>query len=329
MTLTLLADIGGTNTRVALARAGQLLPDTIRRYPNDHHPALEPILAAYLAEEDARPIIGACVAAAGPVRDGVATMTNLDWRITPEGVAGATGAMRVAVLNDLQAQGHALGSLGPEALQPILPGAPAAPGASALVIGIGTGFNAAPVHETPGGRFVAASECGHVTLPLRCDEDIRLMRFLVADHGFASVEDVLSGRGIAAIHAFLRAETGHGAPRDAASIMTAVATGDALSQATLRIFVRLLAGVIGDLALTHLPFGGIYLCGGVARAVAPYLATAGFARALRDKGRFSDFLAAFPVTAIADDYAALAGCAAYLQASHGESRPARSASRQS
>lgn len=317
MTLTLLADIGGTNTRVALARAGRLLPETIRRYPNDHHPALEPILSAYLAEEGAEPVTGACVAAAGPVREGVAVMTNLDWRITPEGVARTTGAAQVAVLNDLQAQGHALGALGPEALQPILPGTPALPGASALVIGIGTGFNAAPVHETAGGRFVAASECGHVTLPVRCDEDIRLMRFLQADHGFASVEDALSGRGIAAIHTFLRAETGHGAPRDAASILTAVAMGDALSQATLRIFVRLLAGVTGDLALTHLPFGGIFLCGGVARAVAPHLARAGFAAALRDKGRFSDFLAAFPVTVIADDYAALAGCASYLQARRG------------
>lgn len=317
MSLTLLADIGGTNTRVALAREGRLLPDTIRRYPNDHHPALEPILAGYLAEAGAGPVTGACVAAAGPVHDGIAVMTNLDWRITPETVATATGAARVAVLNDLQAQGHALGTLAPGALRQILPGAPAAAGASALVIGVGTGFNAAPVHETPSGRLVVASECGHVTLPVRNDEDLRLMQFLAAGHGFASVEDALSGRGLAAIHAFLRTETGHGAPRDAASIMTAVATGDALSQATLRIFVRLLAGIVGDLALIHLPFAGIYLCGGVARAVAPHLAETGFAAALHDKGRFSDFLAAFPVAVIEDDYAALAGCAAYLQARRG------------
>ena len=75
----------------------------------------------------------------------------------------------------------------------------------------------------------------------------------------------------------------------------------------------LLGRVAGDLALVHLPFQGLYLIGGVARAFSPYFAK-GFTTAFRDKGRFSDFMDDFPVYIIEDDYAALEGCADHLGA---------------
>ena len=67
--------------------------------------------------------------------------------------------------------------------------------------------------------------------------------------------------------------------------------------------------VTGNLSLIHLPFGGVYLVGGIARAVAPWLGEFGFADAMRDKGRFAGFMKNFPVYLIEDDYAALTGCA--------------------
>ncbi|RWR14739.1 glucokinase [Paenirhodobacter populi] len=312
---TLLADIGGTNTRVALARDGAVQPDSIRRYPNADYPALEPILTGYMAQSGVAHLAGACVAAAGPVRDGVATMTNLNWVFEEAALAGALRADRVAVLNDLQAQGYALGHLAPDTLREILPGAPARPGASQLVIGIGTGFNAAPVHDGPGGRVVAPSECGQITLPTLTDEEIRLRRFIERQHGFACVEEILSGRGVAQVHAFLRAEAGEAAqpPLDTAAIMAAFKAGDPIAVRTAQLFVRLMGAVVGDLALIHLPFGGIHLIGGVARAFAPWLRACGFDEAFRAKGRFSDFLTAFPVSVIEDDYAALTGCAIHLR----------------
>ncbi len=310
----LLADIGGTNTRVALSEHGRLLPESIRRYANAGRPALEPILAEYMQTEGVTDLAGACVAAAGPVRDGVAHMTNLSWVIESAAIARVTGAETVAVLNDLQAQGHALGHLAPEAVATVLPGQPARPGSAQLVIGIGTGFNAAPVHEAPGGRIVTASECGHVTLPTVTDEDIRLMRFVEAAHGFAAVEDVLSGRGLERVFAFAAAEAGQPHSLPAAEVMAEITARSPLGLETARIFVRHLGAVVGDLALVHLPFGGIHLCGGVARAFTPLMAEFGIAAAMQAKGRFSDFLAVFPLQVIEDDYAALVGCAAHLHA---------------
>ena len=186
--------------------------------------------------------------------------------------------------------------------------------ATKLVIGIGTGFNAAPVYETPVGRLVAASECGHVNLPVRTAADLRLAHFVETAHGFPGVEDVLSGRGLERLYTFVTSEAGRPETRDAAGIMAAIASenGDGPASQTARLFVRLFGGAAGNLALTHLPFGGIYLCGGVARAYSELFAPLGFAEAFRDKGRFAGFMCQFSVRIIEDDYAALTGSAVYL-----------------
>ncbi len=311
----LLADIGGTNTRVALARQGIVAHDTIRRFANASRSGLPEILSAYLAEMTGTTCAGACVAVAGPVQDGIAEMTNLDWTITPDAIRAATGATTVAILNDLQAQGHALDRLAPGSLRAVLPGAARPRSDTRLVIGVGTGFNAAPVHRTANGLLVAACESGHVSLPVRTEADLRLARYVEAAHGFAGVEDVLSGRGLEWLYRWVASEAGNPANVAASEVMKHIAAGtDPVAQSAARIFVMLLGRVAGDLALHHLPFGGIYLVGGVARAFTPYLASLGFAAAFRDKGRFSAFLDDFPVSVIEDDFAALEGCASYLTA---------------
>lgn len=313
--LSLVADIGGTNTRVALARGTDVDAQSIRRYSNADYPGLEPVLQRYLGDMGVAMVTGVCVAAAGPVRDGVATMTNLDWTITGAGLGAATGAGRVAILNDLQAQGYALGAIAPEFLRVVIPG-PAPEGAAKLVVGVGTGMNAAPVHETPWGRYVAASECGHVSMPVRTEEDWRLAVWGEthgpAAHGFTGVEDVQAGRGLERLYAFAAHEAGRPADKKAAEVMADLAAGDPIARKAAGLWVHIFGQMLGNLALTHLPFGGIYIIGGVARALTPYLAEFGLTAHFRDKGRFAGFLENFSVTVIEDDFAALTGCAAYL-----------------
>lgn len=310
--LCLVADIGGTNTRVALADGKVLRQDSVRRFRNDDYPGLEPVLARYLSEAGATAVDGVCIAAAGPVKDGVATLTNRDWTIDEGTLKRPTGARRVALLNDLQAPGHALGHIAPDKLAPLVDGEEE-PGGAMLVINVGTGFNAAPVHQTPGGRFVAASECGHVNMPIRTEADLRLAHFAESDHGFPGVEDVMSGRGLERLYAFVAREAGSPGTMPAAAIMAAMDAGtDPLVLETGRLFTRLLGAECGNLALIHLPFGGIYLVGGVARAFTRHLGPMGFAAAFRDKGRFEEFMGSFSVRILEDDYAPLTGCAVYL-----------------
>ncbi len=311
--LLLVADIGGTNTRVALADGRQILPSTIRRYSNADHAGLESVLRRYIDDEGGVDPIAACVAVAGPVREGRATLTNLDWTIDKTTLMRATQAETVAILNDLQAQGHALGHLDPSVIRPILSGPAAQPQAARLVIGVGTGFNAAPVFETGHGRLVPPSEAGHANLPIRTDADLRLCRYVETAHGFPGVEDVLSGRGLERAYAWLGEEAGDPRERSAQQIMESCANGsDERALEAARIFTRILGTVAGNLALIQLPFGGIYLVGGVSRAFAPYLERFGFGEAFRDKGRFAGFMGNFSVSVVEDDYAALTGSAAHL-----------------
>lgn len=313
--LAILADIGGTNTRVALADGQAVRQDSIRRFSNADFSSLEPVLKQYLSDAGLESVEGVCVAAAGPVRDGIAVMTNLDWTIDADLLVRATGATKTAILNDLQAQGYALGHIAPQFLRPLITG-PQQAGATMLVVGVGTGMNAAPVHDTALGRLVAASECGHISMPVRTEQDFRLARFVESygshAHGFAGVEDVLAGRGLERVHAFVTTERGSVQDLSAAEIMAALGAGESAAVETARLYVHLLGAELGNLALIHLPFGGIYLIGGVARAMTPYMADLGLTKAFRDKGRFGEFMAGFSVFVVEDDFAALTGCAAYL-----------------
>ncbi|MZR13229.1 glucokinase [Maritimibacter sp. DP07] len=310
--LTLVADIGGTNTRVALAEGTTLIPDTIERFRNAEYPGLETVLTRYLEGQGHPGCAGACVALAGPVRDGVGDMTNLDWTIDAATVARATGTDVVDVINDLQAQGHALDHIEEGCLTRIVPG-PAPKGhASKLVIGIGTGFNCAPVHDTPAGRLVVPSEAGHANLPIRSVEELELCRDFETAHGFPAVEDVLSGRGLAHVATWMSARAGETREYSAAQVMEAVEAGNETARAALAFFVRIMGTVTGNLSLIHLPFGGVFLVGGVARAVSPWLIEMGFDDAMRDKGRFAGFMKNFSVTLVDDDYAALTGCARHM-----------------
>ncbi len=308
-TPVLVADVGGTNTRVALARGRVLIAGSTERFANADFDGLDAVLAAYLARHKTRPQ-RAAIALAGPVRGAKAEMTNLGWHVDAGALAQESGIAEVALLNDLQAQGHALADLPASHLRVVRAGQPEA--GTRLVIGLGTGVNAAPVYDSGTARLVPAAEAGHIHLPLKGPEDYRLADWLVARRGFASVEDVLSGAGLERLYAFHAQEAHTGQMLDAGAIIAAMEAGDALAQATGRHYVRLLAQVSADLALITLPTQGIYLIGGVARAFGPWLARFGFESAFTDMGRFTDVVARFPVAIVEDDFAALSGCAAYL-----------------
>lgn len=310
-TPVLVVDVGGTNTRVALACGRALIAGSTQRFRNADHSGLDSVLADYLSQHSPHPARGA-VALAGPVRGKHAEMTNLGWSIDADALAARLGMDEIALLNDLQAQGHALAHLPDTHLRRIRAGQPE--DGPKLVVGLGTGVNAAPVYPAGAGHIVPPAEAGHIHLPLHTPEDYRLADWLIAQRGFASVEDVLAGSGLERLYAYHAQAAQSASMLDAGAIMAAMQAGDALATATGRHYVRLLAHVLADLALITLPFGGIYLIGGVSRAFAPWLEPFGFDAAFTDMGRFSDLVARFSVAIVEDDYAALTGCAAYLDA---------------
>ena len=305
----LVADIGGTNTRVGLSQNSKLMRQSIKKYQNANVKSLDEILIRYLSEQKLDTVSGVCVALAGPVRNDIAQMTNLSWEITKDSLARVTGAKTVGLLNDLQAQGYALDHLSDDQLLPVFGKRSLGSKETKLVCGIGTGFNACTVIFSANGIMVPAAEAGHYRLPAASQQQKEIVNMLETKFGFASVENVLSGNGLVELNNFLCPHT----PRTAQDIIQSATAGAQDAKEVVDVFASFMGSVLGDLALITLPFGGIYIIGGVARAVYPFLNAQNFVSGFCDKGRFSDFNSEFSVQIIDDDFAALNGCVSFLE----------------
>ena len=307
----LIADVGGTNTRVALAHNWRLQTHSIERYHNADQSGVAEILQDYLSNHapDARPS-AVCIDVAGPVGDDQGQLTNLDWTVTTAQLCNATGASRGAIINDMQAQGLALSHLPTESFRSVLKGT--AQTGNRIVVNVGTGFNSAVILGEGPKLTVPGSETGHVNLPVPSPEIFELHQYLTTRFGFASAEEVLSGRGLGHIYAFL-AKHDAAEPLASSQHIMAHLYSDPLALQSITIFLEVFGCVCGNLALTHLPFGGIYLVGGMAQALADHYADSPFHNAFATKGRFAKFMNQFSVHLVQDDHAALAGCIAHLQ----------------
>ncbi|WP_439143194.1 ROK family protein [Planktotalea sp.] len=305
--LILAADIGGTNTRVALLDATSLRAQTVTRYQNAKSSGLEDILRHYMDAQGAKPD-AVSLALAGPIENGSGRLTNLDWAIDTASASAATDGAMGVLLNDLQAQGRALPFLAPQSLKGVQTGDPSSNEATCLMIGIGTGLNVAPVHRVGGQTYVPAAEAGHISFSAR---DAALGAFekdLEGRLGHVAAEDIMSGRGLERAY---RHVTGHDLA--ASDVMALCGQSDKDADTAVGLLVRALGHFCGDMALAHLPLGGIYLVGGVARALLPFMDKHGFLSCFADKGRFSGFMGQFPISVVEDDYAALVGAASYAQ----------------
>ena len=309
--LCLVLDIGGTNTRIALTQGHTLLMDRVQKYANASFPNLATVIETYLGEQNPGTLERVCIAAAGPVTDDCASMTNLDWVIDARDIGSVTGSAKVGVINDLQAQGHSLHMLNENDTRCLMTGIHQVRDSDTkIVIGMGTGFNAAPVFHTSIGRYVPPSEIGHARIAAASTEQANIVAHIQALEGFASNEHLLAGRGLERLdHALNKRQD-----RNAAEIMAAAENGDDTAINVAKMQARFAGSVYGDMALANLPLGGLYLIGGVARALEPYLSSDIFAKSFRDKGRFGPFNEQFSVHLVRDDFAALKGCASYIMA---------------
>jgi len=89
-----------------------------------------------------------------------------------------------------------------------------------------------------------------------------------------------------------------------------LASTDALSERTLELFAEILGAQAGNLALTLVATGGVYIGGGIAPRLARLLEKGNLMTAFRNKGRLSPLLARMPVHVIMNPNVGLLGAAA-------------------
>ena len=323
--LVLGADVGGTHTKLALARFTGAYPTIIRRevYPSREYAALESVIEAFLrapgAATQAPSIAAACFAVAGPVEGGRARLTNLPWQIDEAGLARHFGFPAARVINDFEAAGLGIAHLSDADLLTLQKGAATEHGPR-VVVGAGTGLGVGVLTWGEGHYRVSASEAGHIDFAPIDGLQVELLEYLRRQFGRVSYERVLSGPGLVAIFSFLK--DGGVQPSDA--LVAAMASGDAagtitefalgkLDQSAVRalaLFVSAYGAFAGNMALVTLAYGGVYIAGGIAPKISARLQDGAFMHAFTAKGRFQKLLEAIRVRVVMNEHVGLYGALA-------------------
>ncbi|HBB32009.1 MAG TPA: glucokinase [Cyanobacteria bacterium UBA9273] len=340
MTLILAGDIGGTKTILRLveelsSQSWQVLHEAL--YPSRDFHDLVPMVQLFLSE--AKQKINrtpspekACFAIAGPVVNDTSTLTNLAWILEARRLEQDLAISKISLINDFAAVGYGILGLKTQDLHTLQAATPQL-NAPIAVIGAGTGLGEGFLLQQHGGYQVFASEGGHADFAPRNEIEFQLLQYLRDKYDIQriSVERVVSGQGIVAVYEFLRdrqfaaespeigeiiktwqRETGRTEKSvdPAAAISKAALEGsDRLSEQTLKIFVEAYGTEAGNLALKLLPYGGLYIAGGIAAKILPLIQEGSFLRAFGEKGRVSQLLEKVPVYVVLNPQVGLIGAA--------------------
>jgi glucokinase len=303
----LIADIGATNSRFAIAGADGR-PTRMVKFRGDEVASLESAISRYLDEVSALPQT-AVLALAAPVEGDAVTMTNRRWSFRLSEVAKRFGWRAVHAVNDFEAAAWGLERLSPDDARPLGPQIEGARGPR-VVFGPGTGLGVAALVPTGSGAQVIPAEGGHVCFGSASDEEEPVFARLRREHGFVSAEAVLSGPGLERLH---RAMHGTEKKLSAAEIVEGAHRGEAASRATVKMFVRLFGRFAGDLALMFRATGGVYAAGGVARRIDFFLDAPSFRAAFENHPPYMDVLRTIPTSLITFDEPGLLGCIALAE----------------
>ena len=325
----LAGDIGGTKTLLAVAEvvaAGQSAASLridlagARRYDSRQYPGLSAICQQYERDEGRRLPPHAGFGVAGPVTNGRSQTTNLPWILDERDLARTLGLATVRLANDFHALALGILAVGQADLVMLNEGARDASGPCVL-LGAGTGLGEAVLVPSTGGRYVVlASEGGHADFAPRDEHEIGILRFLLQRYEHVSWERVLSGDGIVNLAEALAHLTRLPLPdtvmhaiqtnrSEAPSAITLAAQTDPLCRRVLQTFASMYGAEAGNLALKTLATGGVYVAGGIAPKILPFLSDGTFREGFLGKGRMRHLLEAMPVAVVLQPNTAVYGAA--------------------
>lgn len=310
MSTLLAVDVGGTKTLLRLvAENADVI--TEKRLENAAYLSFEALLAFFLTNQPVQQIAAACVAVAGPVTGRQAQLTNLDWHIDADQLANQLelSSQSVRLCNDFEALAAAIPALSKEQCVCVQTGEPDNT-APVAIIGAGTGLGQAyAVPAQTGDWQVFATEGGHTDFAPTDTLQQQLLDYMLRDFAHVSYERLLSGAGIRLIYRFLaNAAKQPELFATPAEISKAALSGqDQLAAQALDLFAKVYGAQAGNLALTLMSRGGVFIAGGIAPKILPKLTDGAFLEAFLEKGRMQALMKTFPVYVITDTSAGLTG----------------------
>ena len=342
MTRALLADVGGTNVRFAIADSATPQPldrASIRRYRVENFPTFADAARQYLVDigadsvdsdlsdrgyvaagdvspdPGARPTHAVC-AFAGPVMGDEVKMTNHAWSISMIELQRQLGFERVRAINDFAAMAYSIALLGANDIHRIgdvdVPLFASRPKQTFVALGPGTGLGVSALLLRDGAISALETEAGHLGFAPNTVDQQEILRRVSARFGRVSNERLLCGPGLVNLYIALTEMAGSPVESLTPEQITERANDGSCSICVRAVeyFCEMLGAVAGDMALAYAGWDGVYLTGGLTPALLPWLQRGEFRRRFDDKGRYSRIIAAVPTVVITHDEPGLLGAAA-------------------
>ena len=320
--MILAGDIGGTKTNLALYayEDGVLKLQLQRQYASQEYARFSEVIAEFVAFCGIAEMEVVCLGVAGPVINGVCRTTNLPWTIDERELKKECKSTKVKLLNDLEATAYGMLYLQEEEFVNVNKNAQATQ-ANRAIIAAGTGLGTAILFYDGKNYHPIASEGGHCDFaPLNPLQDELLVWMRKRHPSHVSIERLISGDGLYTIYEFLKEKGFSDEPKamlqaseddDKNAIVTrcALEEKNLLCVETMRIFVEIYGAQAGNLALTSLSLGGVYIGGGIAPKILPFLLDGVFLDAFINKGRFKEMLCKMEVKISLNPQTALLGAA--------------------
>lgn len=306
--LRLVADVGGTNTRVALFNPADGSLHALRDYRNADHSDFATVLDTWF--QDVRPASPdqACIAVAAPPNGDTARMSNINWVLQGPQLARQFGIGRLRLINDFQANAFALPQLRREDCYTLQQGATATPRRLA-VLGPGTGLGGAVLDLHTSGPRVTPCEPGQMDIAPRDALQTALWAVLMQQHPRIYAELLLSGAGLQRLYQALGVVEGRATHNlEAAGIAAAgLAGSDPLCVAALEQFCALLGATCANFLLANGCYETLYLAGGILPRMLAFLQGSPFLARFHDAGPLQATLQRTALFVITHRYPGLLG----------------------
>ena len=310
----LIGDIGGTNARFQIIESADAAPIAFQPVRTADFETMEQaIQQSVLAQTQVGPRC-ALIAAAGPITDKGLDLTNCHWNIIPNQLLALASIDQLVLMNDFEAQALALpclttedgASLGDGKAQP-------RNDYTKAVLGPGTGLGVGILVRAGGKWIPVPGEGGHVDLGPRNEREAQVWAHLEAIEGRISAEQAVCGDGLVNLYqACCKADGVEAGLATAADISVAAMDGsNTQAHEALSLFCTTLGRVAGDLALTSMARGGVYLGGGIAQKILPFLEKSAFRSNFEDKAPHSALMAKIATIVVTNELPALLGLAAF------------------
>ena len=328
-------DVGGTNTDLGVSGIINGAPELVfsLHFKSNDLDSLSPAVSECIrVGKDFFGIMikKACIGAAGPVSIDYSNCkpTNLNWSINIHDLVAETPLESAFILNDFEAIGYGINFIDLEnpsdvfkIKHPVHQHKPELH-APKVIVGAGTGFGKTILiwMDCYKAYVTIPSEGGHADFPATNQMELKLIEYIKNEYGVStvSINEVVTGRGLESIYAYLNSMDGYSETEAHREIMTATSKAEHISQhrksdplcrETFRLFTIFYARVARNIVMDALARGGLYIAGGIASKNREIFESEDFIREYESSNRLAEVLEKIPIYIITNYDVSLTGAA--------------------